>query len=84
MKDYLVMAIKSLRPTSEFSFSNDDYLTIKWDVLEGVAPSKAEIETEIVKLQAAEITEAQTAALAKTALLAKLGITADEAALLLT
>jgi len=83
MKDYLVLAIHSLKPNSEFSYTNNDYLTIKWNVLEGKAPTKAEIDLEIEKIKAAELTAAQDKAAAKTALLDRLGITAEEAALLL-
>lgn len=83
MKLYISEAIKSLRPNSEFSYTNEDYATIKWDVLEGDAPSLAEIETEIVKIKSNEITAAKEKSLAKSALLERLGITADEAALLI-
>ena len=37
-------AIWKLRPDSEFSFTDDDYSTIKWDKLEGNEPSKSEID----------------------------------------
>ena len=80
---YLSKAIKSLRPTAEFSFTEDDYSTVKWDVLDGTAPTKAEIDKEIAKIKSAEATESETKSAAKTALLERLGITADEAALLL-
>ena len=80
---YLSKAIKSLRPTAEFSFNEEDYSTVKWDVLEGNAPTKAQIEAEIAKIKAAEATEVETKSATKAALLERLGITADEAALLL-
>jgi len=80
---YLFKAIKSLRPEAEFSFNEEDYSTVKWDVLEGNAPTKAQIDAEIVKIKAAEATEAETKSAAKAALFERLGITADEAALLL-
>jgi len=80
---YLFQAIKSLRPTAEFSFNEEDYSTVKWDVLEGNAPTKSQIDAEIVKIKAAEATEAETKSAAKAALFERLGITADEAALLL-
>ena len=83
MKDYLADAIKSLRPSAEFSFLEQDYSTIKWDVLNGQAPTDAEIDAEIAKIKKDEVREAQAKALAKAALLERLGITADEAALLL-
>ena len=83
MKNYLSAAIKSLRPTAEFSFIEDDYSTIKWDILEGDAPTKAEIDKEIAKIKADEAKEIESKATAKNALLDRLGITAEEAALLL-
>ena len=80
----LVKAIRFLKPTSEFSYQNDDYSTIKWDVLEGDAPSQKEIDAAMKKIEADELAlEAKTAA-DKAALLEKLGITADEAKLLLS
>ena len=84
MKNYLAAAIKSLDPTSEFSFTDDDYSTIKWDILEGKAPTQAEIDAEILKIKEAEIKDAVSVAMAKAALLAKLGISADEATLILS
>ena len=41
----LAKAISKLKPTAEFSFTDNDYLTIKWDILEGKAPTQ---ETEKV------------------------------------
>ena len=81
--DYLVKAIKSLRPTAEFSYTDDDYSTVKWDVLEGDAPTKAEIDAAIKKIKADEIDEIAEKAAAKAALLERLGITEAEAKLLL-
>ncbi len=80
---YLVKAINNLKPGAEFSFTEDDYSTIKWDVLNGQAPTQAEITTEIERIKAKEIQTAKDVTVAKAALLTKLGITADEAALLL-
>jgi hypothetical protein len=73
-------AIRNLAPNSEFSIKENDYSTIEWIILEGKAPTQAEINAEI-KRMAAEV-EAQAAA--KVALLDRLGITADEAKLLLS
>jgi len=83
MENYLAKAIRKLKPNSEFSFSNDDYSTIKWDVLEGTAPTQSEIDAAIVQIKADEITEAEAKATARAALLTKLGITQEEAQLLL-
>lgn len=83
MSEYLVRAIRGLKPNAEFTFTNDDYATIKWIVIEGEAPTQAEIDAEIAKLQKADETKETDRAAAKTALLDRLGITAEEAALLL-
>jgi hypothetical protein len=83
-KDYLSAAIKSLRPTSEFSYINEDYSTIKWDVLEGKAPTLEEVESEIARIKALDIKIEKDNVKAKADLLTKLGITPEEAALLLS
>lgn len=82
--DYLTKAIQSLRPGAEFSFSNDDYSTIKWDVLEGKPPTKSEIDAEIVKIEAQEQADKEAKKAAKAELLDRLGITQAEAKLLLS
>jgi hypothetical protein len=81
---YLVKAIRKLKPNSEFSFTDNDYSTIKWDVLEGTAPTQAEINTAIEQVKAEEAQAAATKATAKAALLAQLGITEEQAKLLLS
>ena len=81
--DYLSKAIFNLKPNAEFSFVNDDYSTIKWDVLEGNAPTQNEIDVEINRIKSAEITDAQTKATARQAILDRLGLSAEEAQLLL-
>lgn len=83
MNNYLTLAILLLRPNAEFSFTDDDYSTIKWDILKGDAPTQAEIDAAIEQVKANEITEAAAKAAEKAALLNRLGITADEAKLLL-
>jgi hypothetical protein len=83
MNNYLVAAIRKLKPNSEFSFQNNDYSTVKWDVLEGNAPTQAEIDAAIEQVKSDEITEAAAKAAKKAALLERLGITEDEARLLL-
>jgi hypothetical protein len=80
----LVKAIKKLKPTAEFSFIEEDYSTIKWDILDGNAPTQDEIDAAIEEIKAEEIAEIEAKAAEKIALLAKLGITDDEAKLLLS
>jgi hypothetical protein len=74
MMSYIAKAIKKLKPTAEFSFNNDDYSTIHWDVLEGDAPSQSEIDAAIKQIKADELA-AKAAAEAK---LAALGLTTDD------
>jgi len=81
---YLAKAIKHLKPTAEFSFTNNDYSTIKWDVLEGTAPTQKEIDDAIKQVKADEAQAQAIKATAKAALLSRLGITAEEAVLLLS
>jgi hypothetical protein len=83
MKNYLVLAIQLLKPTAEFSLTNNDYSTVKWDVLEGDAPTLAEIQIAVKQVKANELAEAKAKAKAKAELLERLGITEDEAKLLL-
>jgi hypothetical protein len=79
----LAKAIQMLKSGSEFSFTNEDYSTIKWDVLEGDAPAQTEIDDAIEQVKADEIAQAEAKATQKAALLDRLGITEDEAKLLL-
>lgn len=54
--DYLLQALQNLKPGCEFSFSNADYSTIKWDVLEGTAPTLTAVNAEIAKIKSSEAT----------------------------
>jgi hypothetical protein len=81
MSEYLSRAIKKLKPTAEFSFTNDDYSTIQWDVLEGEAPTKKQINDAIEQVKADELAKAQTKTQAKEAAQAKLaalGLTVED------
>jgi hypothetical protein len=82
-KDYLFLAIKSLKPNSQFVYQEQDYSTVEWHILEGEAPNQAEIDAAIVQVKADEVAEAEAKATQKAALLDRLGITDDEAKLLL-
>ena len=80
----MIKAIKKLRPTAEFSFSGEDYSTIKWDVLDGTAPTLKEVEDAIIAVKADEKAAEAKRAADKAALLEHLGITEDQARLLLS
>ena len=81
---YLTKAIQKLRPTAQFSFVDADYSTIKWDILDGSAPTESEVMQAIKEVKAEEAQIEISKAAAKSELLAKLGITEDEAKLLLS
>ena len=77
-------AIYKLKPTAQFSYENEDYSTIKWDVLEGDAPAQEEINNAIEQIKADKAQALIDKAAAKAALLAQLGITEEQAKLLLS
>ena len=80
-KDYLHLAILKLRPNSEFSYSNREYSTIKWNVLDGDAPTQKEIDDAIKQVKADEaqaIIDKATAKAAAQAKLAALGLTVED------
>jgi hypothetical protein len=81
--NYLTRAIRHLRPDSEFAYENNDYSTIIWVKLEGNPPTQDEIDAAIEQVKADEVAEAEAKAAQKAALLNRLGITEDEAKLLL-
>jgi len=81
MNNDLSTAIKFLKPTAEFSFTDNDYSTIKWDVLEGKAPTEAEINKAIEQVKAEEAQAVIDKAAAKAtaqAKLAALGLTVGD------
>jgi hypothetical protein len=47
---YLSKAVARLRPDAEFVIRGCDYATIQWDLLDGDAPTLAEVEAEIAKI----------------------------------
>lgn len=82
--DYLFKAIKFLKPDSEFSYENEDYSTINWNKLSGKAPTQNEIDAAIEKIKALEIQEQTDKENKKSALLKRLGLTEEEAQLLIS
>jgi hypothetical protein len=85
MNDFVIQAIQVLRPGSEFTIQNDDYSTIEWHVLEGTAPTTAQINAKVTELQNAQnAAEAAKAAAAASAVakLEAIGLTAEEIAAL--
>ena len=84
--DYLSEAIFLLRPTAEFSFTDNDYSTIKWDKLDGDAPTQLEITAAIKVVKANEAKAEADKLAAKQSAQAKLealGLTEEEVASIL-
>ena len=76
-----VLSILFIRPNAKWSLTDTE---LQWLDETQTKPTDAEIQAGWVTYQAQEQTEAQAKATAKAALLTRLGITADEAKLLLS
>ena len=77
----IVRAIRRLKPTAQFTFTDCDYSTIKWDVLDGDAPTLKEINDAIKANDADDKAQAESRAAAKLtahAKLAALGLTVED------
>ena len=77
----LAGAIDYLKPNSQYSFENADYTSIKWDVLDGEAPTQIEIDkaVEIIREQKAKLAaQFATKKAAAEAKLAALGLTTED------
>lgn len=78
----IVKALAYLAPESGWTLSGDDYNDIVW-LTDHAKPTLAEIEAEIAQIPARKEAARIEAETKKAELLAKLGITADEAKILL-
>ena len=74
--------LSMLCPNSEWVISGDDYDSIQW--IKGEPITKAQFEDGLAKYDAWKAEQDSKAEAVKAALLVKLGITADEAKLLLS
>jgi hypothetical protein len=81
--ELIIKALKNLVPNAEWTLSGDDYADLIW-LSEGTPPTLEAIETEIEKIPAKTAAALKEVQDAKAALLTKLGITAEEAVLLLS
>lgn len=81
--DYLSEAIKSLKPGAEFVYFGNDYSTIIWHNIDGEPPTKEAIDNEIFRIKAEEINQSALRATQRQAVLDRLGITSEEAKLIL-
>lgn len=83
MKDYLSLAIRALVGSDDFAYSGNDFDSIQWITEPSTIPTSSQVAAKIVELQQLDANAAEKKAAEKAALLDRLGITADEAALLL-
>ena len=74
------LAIQFIRPQAVWTLSGDDLI---WSDENQTEPTEAEIKAGWVAYQASQAAESEAKAQAKAELLERLGITADEAKLLL-
>lgn len=81
---YLDWAIQSLRPEAEFTFNDADYSTVNWIKLDGKAPTKSEVDAEIKKIKAQMAIQDAEREVKRQAILNRLGITKEEAQILLS
>lgn len=79
----LADAIRHLVPDSQFSYDEEDLDTLIWDGPEGKQPSKKEILDTLKVVEKLKKDEAKAKAEARAAILDRLGLTAEEAAILL-
>jgi len=80
----LFKALEKLQPNAEFVITDNDLDSIQWKNLTGDAPTKAQIEKAMMDVEKEEKAEAKIKAEAKSKLLERLGITEEEAKLLLS
>ena len=81
--ELIAKALQILAPSAEWTLAGDDYSKIEWlsDISQ---PTAKQVADKIAELPAIEAAALAAAADAKAALLTRLGITAEEAALLLS
>ena len=76
----LEAAIRYLHPEAEFSFIEADFDSLKFDKIDGEAPTLEDITSALKEIKANEVARQK----AKADLLDRLGITPEEAKLLLS
>ena len=80
---YLDFAIQTLCPNAEYTFNDADYSTVTWLKLDIPAPTQDEINVVVQQIKDNEIALTNQKATQRQAILDRLGLTAEEAALLL-
>lgn len=75
-------ALQILAPGAEWTLTGDDYSKIEW-LSDTAKPTAKQVADKVAELPAIELAAKETAAAEKAAILDRLGITAEEATLLL-
>jgi hypothetical protein len=81
--ELIAKALQILAPAAQWTLVGDDYSNIEW-LSDNPKPTAKQVADKIAELPALEAAALESAQNAKAALLARLGITAEEAALLLS
>jgi hypothetical protein len=79
----IIAGIYKLHPEAEFVFEGNDYSTIRWDVIDGTAPTLKEIEVAYAAHVKDEKATTAAKAAKKQEVLTKLGLSAEEVTALL-
>ena len=79
----LAEAINLYNPSAQWTLLGNDYETLDWHSVDIAKPTKAELENLLLEVEAVKAQQEADNSTAKAALLARLGITAEEAVLLL-
>jgi hypothetical protein len=80
--ELIAKALQILSPGAEWTLIGDDYSSIEW-LSDMAKPTAKQVADKVAELPAIELAAKETAAASKAAILDRLGITAEEAALLL-
>jgi hypothetical protein len=80
----LADVLHHLRPGAEFTYKDENYETIEWIVLEGTPPTHEEIAAAYVSVAEARLAEFEERQSRRAEILARLGLTEDEAKIILS
>lgn len=81
--DYLTKAIRALVGSDNFAYSGEDYATIEWITEPSKVPTAKQVSDKIAELQKIDADAAAAKDAQKQAILDRLGISAEEAKILL-
>jgi hypothetical protein len=83
-KDYLSLAIRALVGSDDFAYTGEEYDSIEWIVEPTSKPTSKQVSDKIAALQKADADALASKEAQKAAILERLGLTAEEAKLLIS